>query len=209
VHDEKSRKSAQQIVDQSHRLSGMITELMAFAKPEAPKPVSSDVGEIIAGAVAEATARDGHADRKVEIAAFDVPAVRVDPQQVGSAIAEMLDNALQATEANMGHVSISAGLDPFGGKVVITITDEGVGMDEQTLRRAFDPFFSSKPAGRRRGMGLSKAQRWIDTAGGSVRLESRVARDGHPGGTRAILLLPVDPEAAGHPAASATKRAAG
>ena len=58
-------------------------------------------------------------------------------------------------------------------------------MDEATLKRAFDPFFSSKPAGRRRGMGLPKALRWVESSGGSIRLESTPAQ-----GTRAVVLLP-------------------
>ena len=58
-------------------------------------------------------------------------------------------------------------------------------MDPDTLKRAFDPFFSSKPAGRRRGMGLPKSLRWIQASGGSIQLESRVGL-----GTRTIILLP-------------------
>jgi signal transduction histidine kinase len=70
-------------------------------------------------------------------------------------------------------------------RVVLSVTDNGCGMDEHALKRAFDPFFSSRKAGRRRGMGLAKALRWVEASGGSIRLESR------PGeGTRAVLLLP-------------------
>ena len=72
--------------------------------------------------------------------------------------------------------------------MVIGVNDNGCGMDEETLRRAFDPFFSSKPAGRRRGMGLAKALRWIEASGGSIRLESRVDK-----GTRSVILLPAAP----------------
>jgi signal transduction histidine kinase len=61
-------------------------------------------------------------------------------------------------------------------------------MDDETLKRAFDPFFSSKPAGRRRGMGLAKALRWIESSGGSMRLESRLGK-----GTRGSILLPAVP----------------
>jgi signal transduction histidine kinase len=59
-------------------------------------------------------------------------------------------------------------------------------MDHATLKRAFDPFFSAKPAGRRRGMGLPKALRWVESSGGSIRLESRPKQ-----GTRTLVLLPV------------------
>jgi signal transduction histidine kinase len=58
-------------------------------------------------------------------------------------------------------------------------------MDEATLKRAFDPFFSSRKAGRRRGMGLAKALRWVEASGGSIRLESRPGQ-----GTRTMVLLP-------------------
>lgn len=186
--DEKSKKNAQLIAEQTHRLSAMITELMDFAKPEPPKVASATVMEIVRAAVEVAKARPGLADRRIEVPSFDVPSVRVDPAQTAAAIAEVLDNALQATDqTGAGRVTIAAAHDPFGGHVVVTVSDNGTGMDEHTLRRAFDPFFSSKAAGRRRGMGLAKAMRWVEAVGGSIRLDSR------PGeGTRAILLLPVD-----------------
>jgi signal transduction histidine kinase len=58
-------------------------------------------------------------------------------------------------------------------------------MDEHVLRHAFDPFFSAKTAGRRQGMGLAKAMRWIEGSGGSMRIESQPNA-----GTRVIILLP-------------------
>ena len=115
----------------------------------------------------------------------EVPGVTVDPKQVGKALAEVIDNALHATSPGKGHVAVHAAFDPYSSRVVVTVSDDGCGMDEETVKRAFDPFFSSKRAGRRRGMGLAKALRWVEASGGSIRLESR------PGaGTRAILLLP-------------------
>ncbi len=76
-------------------------------------------------------------------------------------------------------------IDPYSSRVVVTVTDNGCGMDDHTVKRAFDPFFSAKPAGRRRGLGLPKALRWIEASGGSIRLESRLGI-----GTRAVALLP-------------------
>ncbi len=103
----------------------------------------------------------------------------------------MMDNALQATDEKKGRVQISAAFDPYSNRVAITVADDGVGMDENTLKRAFDPFFSSKPAGRRRGLGLAKALRLIESSGGTVRLDSRVGA-----GTRALVLLPAAKKAA-------------
>lgn len=183
--EEKQKKSAALIAEQADRLSGMITELMEFAKPKPPVMRASPVSELVEKGIADAKARPGLADRKVLVEVRDVPLVHVDPMQIAAALAEIVDNALSATETNKGRVMVHAAHDAFGGQVVITVADEGTGMDEHTLRRAFDPFFSSKPAGRRRGMGLAKAQRWIEGCGGSVRLESQVGS-----GTRVMVLLP-------------------
>ncbi len=183
--DAKQKASAQLVYEQSHRLSGIITDLMDFAKPQAPQPRENALSVIVTSAVQDAKIRAESADRQIEITMGEVPAVRVDPKQVASALQEVLDNALQATDPAKGHVTVHAAFDSYSSRVVVTVTDDGCGMDEETLKRAFDPFFSSKTAGRRRGMGLAKALRWVEASGGSIRLESRPSQ-----GTRAILLLP-------------------
>src|SRR4029077_5852026 len=99
------------------------------------------------------------------------------------------------------RIEIGAAFDPYSQRVVLTIADNGCGMDETTLKRAFDPFFSSKPAGRRRGMGLPKALRWIESSGGSMRLESSPNQ-----GTQAIVLLPATKNVAPAQPTSAAKK---
>ena len=185
LSDPKHSAAARLIFEQSHRLSQIITELMDFAKPNPPTLVESDLSDLLQHALHDAKAQTDPVDRKIEVTVGEIPAVMIDPQQVRSAITEILDNALQATDDRAGSIDIHAAHDTHSDKVVVTVTDNGTGMDDYTLKRAFDPFFSSKPAGRRRGMGLAKALRWIECQGGSIRLESRPGK-----GTRAILLLP-------------------
>jgi two-component system sensor histidine kinase AtoS len=132
----------------------------------------------------EAKSISDPADRTIEVTMTDMPYVLVDPQQVGAALTEVISNAIQATEEK-GQVAVHAAYDAYSSRVALTVADNGCGMDEETLKRAFDPFFSSKPAGRRRGMGLAKALRWIESSGGTMRLESRLGK-----GTRASILLP-------------------
>jgi signal transduction histidine kinase len=131
--------------------------------------------------------------------------VVVDAQQVRAAFTQVLHNALQATDEMKGHIAIHAAFDSFSSRVVVSVTDDGCGMDAETLKRAFDPFFSSLPAGRRRGLGLAKALRWIESSGGSIRLESKPEQ-----GTRAMVLLPATwPVVTDGPAASRRKTAEG
>lgn len=190
--DPKQKHAASLIYEQSHRLSEIITELMDFAKPTPPKAEVVELAELIDRALHEAKLSTDPADRSIEVTSADVPMVRVDPRQVTAALAEVIGNAIQATDERRGHVTIHTAFDAIGNRVVMSVNDNGCGMDEQTLKRAFDPFFSSKPAGRRRGMGLAKALRWIEASGGSIRLESRVDK-----GTRSIVLLPAAESPAG------------
>jgi len=188
LSDPKHKAMAHLIHEQSHRLSQIITELMDFAKPVPPAIVESDLAELVNRALHEAKAIPEHADRSVEVTFADVPPVAVDVTQVVAALVEVIDNALQATsemQKRSAKVEIHAAYDSYSSRVVLTVSDNGCGMDETTLKRAFDPFFSSKPAGRRRGMGLAKALRWIEGIGGSIRLESHEKQ-----GTRTVMLLP-------------------
>lgn len=183
--DTRQKQIAQTIVDNAQRASDIITELMAYAKPTAPRPLPTDLADMMDKALRDARSRCGGDDRKIELTMSEAPAVLVDPDQVGDAIVEIVVNAIQATGPEDGTISIHAGFDPYTSRAVLTIGDSGRGMDEHTVRHAFDPFFSSRPAGRRRGMGLAKALRWIEGSGGSIRLESRLGQ-----GTRVVVLLP-------------------
>jgi signal transduction histidine kinase len=139
----------------------------------------------VESALALAKGQDEWADRTVVTTVPNVPPVRVDAGQLAAALAELVGNAVQATDPKTGRITLSAGHAPGSSDVVLTVTDNGCGMDDTTARRAFDPFFSGRPAGRRRGLGLAKALRIVEAVGGSVRLDSRPGR-----GTTAVVLLP-------------------
>ena len=185
LSDAKQKASATLIFEQSHRLSAIITELMDFAKPEPPHPAETDLADLVQRALHEAKMQHDPADRRIEVTMTDVPPVVVDERQVCAALIEVIDNAIHATDAVAGQIELHAAFDPYSSRVVVTVSDNGCGMDEATVKRAFDPFFSNKPAGRRRGLGLAKALRWIEASGGSIRLESRPGQ-----GTRGVILLP-------------------
>jgi signal transduction histidine kinase len=185
LEDPKQKIAARLIFEQSERLSDIITELMSFAKPTPPKHSIIEPAEIVNKGLHEAKVLSEPADRLIEVTFGDVPLVRVDPEQVTEAVKEVISNAIQATDEKLGQIDIHAAFDAVSNRVVIAISDNGSGMDEPTLKRAFDPFFSAKPAGRRRGMGLAKALRWIEASGGTIRMESRLGQ-----GTRTIILLP-------------------
>jgi putative nucleotidyltransferase with HDIG domain len=188
--DPKLKHAASLIYDQSHRLSEIITELMDFAKPVPPRPVPCDITDLVGRAIHDAKLLDETPDREIEITIGDVPQVEVDPEQVSAALREVIGNSIQATEAGTGRIDVHAAFDALSNRVVLTVADNGCGMDDETLKRAFDPFFSSRRAGRRRGMGLAKAMRWVECSNGAIHLESRPGQ-----GARTTVLLPAAKEA--------------
>ena len=82
-----------------------------------------------------------------------------------------------------GKVDIRAQRE--GGRVLITVEDDGDGMPPEVLRRVFEPFFTTKPFGTGTGLGLAVSRGLIAGLGGDLRLESELGR-----GTRAVVELP-------------------
>lgn len=76
-----------------------------------------------------------------------------------------------------------------GDYVEIMVRDTGIGMDEETLRRAFEPFFTTKPVGKGTGLGLAQIYGSARQAGGTARIESAPGR-----GTTVRVFLPCTDE---------------
>jgi CheY-like chemotaxis protein len=74
---------------------------------------------------------------------------------------------------------------PAGTYVSISVQDNGAGMDETTMARVFEPFFSTKPVGKGTGLGLSQVYGFVRQSGGTVSVDSAPGR-----GTTVSLLLP-------------------
>ena len=185
LEDPKHRDAAKQIFEKSQTLSDLITALMHFAKPQPPQPGPVQVPTLFRDALDHAATIADVANRRVETRLADLPPAEADAGQLAEALAEVIVNAAEATDAETGRITLSGSHDAFGQRLVLTVTDNGRGMTPDVLSHAFDPFFSSKTAGRQQGMGLSKAQRWVESSGGSMRLESQPGQ-----GTRAVIVLP-------------------
>ena len=97
--------------------------------------------------------------------------VYVDINQTTQALSCILINALQSYKDENGPVWIECSQTEDNGAIVV-IRDQGCGMDPVTLEKATQPFFSFRPAGRRRGMGLAQAQRLLSLNRSTIKLAS-------------------------------------
>ncbi|MDX2115551.1 MAG: HDOD domain-containing protein [Planctomycetota bacterium] len=186
--DQKTASAA--IVSASEKLTELITSLHLFADPPKPHRAPADLAELLAGAVRSARQRVAQSGRarppqvRPEIVCDpSIGRALIDRSQISLAVTELIVNALQAGPRRL--VQVRAQIDPFDGRLVIAVSDDGSGMSSHALEHAFDPFFSELPAGRRTGLGLTRARRYVDLHGGELTLESVPGK-----GTTARLALP-------------------
>ncbi len=182
--DSSERKAAEQIVQQSQKLSDLITALRLFAEPPTPQITAASLPAVLEEAVRLTRVRQPDAEPLIVAGVEDAPMLHTDPSQLAAVLAEVLLNAHQSQPRSAVRVQTS--VDPVNDRFILQVTDDGVGMDAATLEHAFDPFFSVKPAGRQSGLGLARAQRLIDGLGGQLNLTSQPGK-----GTTATIGLPL------------------
>lgn len=115
-----------------------------------------------------------------------LPAVLADRAQLELALINLVVNARDAMPEGGEIVIAGEAADELGrASVRLSVSDEGEGMDAQTLARAVEPFFTTKGVGKGTGLGLSMVQGMVEQCGGRLALQSA------PGaGTRAEIWLP-------------------
>ncbi|MCC7014441.1 MAG: response regulator [Planctomycetes bacterium] len=100
--------------------------------------------------------------------------VLADRVQVHQIVTNLCGNAAQALEGRRGtvEVTLSSAGDP--ARAVLTVRDDGCGMTQAVKERVFEPFFSTKPAGRGTGLGLPVVHGVVRELGGTIDLESEL-----------------------------------
>jgi signal transduction histidine kinase len=113
----------------------------------------------------------------------DLPLVFVDRTLVSRALANLVENALHAMPGT-GTLGVHARAET--DVVRIRVSDSGVGMDQEALARAFEPYFSTKTTGT--GLGLPIAKRNVELNGGSMSIASVPGQ-----GTTVEFTMPLSP----------------
>jgi len=112
-------------------------------------------------------------------------AIRVDGNQIQQVILNLISNASDAMGERSGRLQISTGLVPGQHMVEIRVSDNGSGMSQEVLARAFDAFFTTKERGKGTGLGLAICRRIIEEHQGKIEIQTS---PGH--GTTVSVRLP-------------------
>jgi len=169
LHELRGRleRSLSAVVGQAQRIHHVLTDLMQFARPPAPRRQSVRLGDLMREAT-QAVA--GLAEvRKVRVTCAEPSenwSVQVDPGQVRTALVALLRNAIEAAPQE-GWTGLRA--EARDNAVDLFVEDSGTGPSTLALEHMFDPFFSGRNAGRGRGLSLPTAWRLARQHGGDLR----------------------------------------
>jgi signal transduction histidine kinase len=185
---------ADQINEAGRRLLGLINTILDLARIEAGRfdlgTDRVDAARLIATAVrrVESSALASEISVSSEVDP-SVPLLRGDERRLHQILDQLLSNAVKFTEPG-GTIVVSAAREADGG-VVIGVRDTGMGIAEEDIERAFEPFTQLDGSLARRfpgtGLGLYLCRTLVTALGGQLTLQSRIGE-----GTAALLRLPVD-----------------
>ncbi len=167
------------------RAACLTSQLLAFSRKQVIEPRVIKMNDIIADAEKMLRRLIGENIELVTTLDPDVGFVMADPGQMHQVLMNLVVNARDAMPHG-GRIEIATGNVHIrrcapnhrdgrpGDYVRITVSDTGVGMDEQTLQNAFEPFFTTKEFGKGTGLGLSTVHGIVQQSGGWVQVRSAV-----------------------------------
>lgn len=173
INDPTARKNLEAIRDQARRASGMVNELIETAKPHSPAPECIYLSDL-----AERTRQYWYQQNDAISASCQIDLsdrsaqVWADPDQLEGVLRAIVDNALDAGESGNIHLKIESPSVATDETIVLSVSDDGRGMTPDVAANAFDPFFSFREAGRKRGLGLTRALRLTEANGGAMWIET-------------------------------------
>jgi PAS domain S-box-containing protein len=173
----------QEILKVTHRSANLVRQLLAFARKQTVNPKVLQINDTIEGMLKMVRRLIGEDIELNWVPGDDLWLVKIDPAQVDQVLANLCVNARDAilgvgkitiTTSNLCiESSLSCGVIP-GEYVLISICDNGCGMDKVILENLFEPFFTTKSVGKGTGLGLATVYGIVKQNDGFIDVESAI-----------------------------------
>jgi signal transduction histidine kinase len=188
AEDQDRREALERIRKETVRISGIVSDLLDYSRPQAGRVEPVDIGGAIDAALSLLAPQARF--RGVEVARLlpaGLPRVAASSSRVVQVLVNLLLNAADAM-GGTGSVTITAAAN--GASVAIRVSDVGPGVPAADCARLFDPFFTTKAPGEGTGLGLAISRSIAQAYGGDLSFNAAAA----PGATF-MLTLPTWSEA--------------
>lgn len=187
-NDPSMRNDLDKISDAARRSQRIVNNLLSFSRVHKPERKYLGVNGIIEKTL-ELKRYPFQVANITVVKALDehLPRTMLDFHQVEQVFLNLFNNAEHAMSAPGspgGELRIRTWLEE--GSIQVEVRDTGHGMSQETMRRIFDPFYTTKEEGKGTGLGLSVSYGIIQEHGGTIKVESREGK-----GTTFIITLPV------------------
>jgi PAS domain S-box-containing protein len=185
--EDPHRQYVQEILRSADQAASLTRQLLAFSRRQIAQPKPLDLNVLVADTQRMLQRLVGE---DVEIVVGTEPSlglVRVDPGQMNQILMNLAANARDAMPGGGRLVLRTANIEPdaegprfessklFGGPtVLLSVSDTGLGMNEETRQQIFEPFFSTKERGRGTGLGLSMVYGIVQQSGGVIEVQSEL-----------------------------------
>ncbi len=190
---EAVRRLAEMTEKTAERAARLTNRMVAFARSDENRTTSTDVVPSLESVVEMLSHTLGPGYRIAARLPRSLPPIQGDETEFETVVINLVINARDAMPKG-GTVTIEAGPATTADgdqAVTVSVRDHGVGMDEATLARAGEAFFTTKPVGQGTGLGLAMARSFAAQSGGTLNLDSRP----NEGTTATLTLALFRPEA--------------
>jgi signal transduction histidine kinase len=195
LEDEKDverKTQAKQVLESAYRISETIRGLLNFARPSPPTFTKISINKLITETISFLNHQPLFRKTRINKNLADtVPQITADANQIRQVFINIFLNAAQAMP-NGGTINVVSQKVKFEDYVEIKVTDSGLGISKEDLKRVFEPFFTTKK-GEGTGLGLSISFSYIKNHNGQISVESEVNK-----GTEVTILLPIRQESKSH-----------
>jgi two-component system NtrC family sensor kinase len=199
LEDGEVSSSADIIAQQTDRMTGIIRELLSFARRPSTHKSDESIEEVLRKTLVMLDPTARAKGLRIELAeSAELPTIRIDPSQIEQVFMNIIMNGIHASPEG-GRILIEVAVEdarprskPEAGPrayAVTRIRDEGEGIPSENLGLVFEPFFTTKPSGEGTGLGLSVVKGIVEEHGGWIEVESEVGS-----GSCFAVFLPVEGE---------------
>ncbi len=179
------RDRLDKLVNEGRRMKKIVENLLRFSRQRAVDRQAVELAAVVQEVLAlrEYYVRTRGLEIVVDINAA-LPQVAVDEDQFKQILLNLVNNAIDAVEAESGPKKITIRAFARGNRAILEVEDTGPGFSD--VNRALDPFYTTKPVGKGTGLGLSICYGIIKEHDGEIRIENV-----QPHGARATVELPL------------------